>query len=188
MKPALLLAAALLALPSAQAQDSLALDRPSHDPVQMWLTGAAGGSENGLQGGFEVSLGFPAIGGAASVQYVEGAQFLSDAPLKNHRMVNVLFGWVLDEGPLRARVGAGLGYIDGVQHVGWARDKLVDGWLGDYCNCEESAFSGLNVPVRADVLVKPFGFGGAGVFVQANFNRAWSFSSFGLQVALGDLR
>lgn len=189
MKPAFaFLALTLFAAPASVGQDRLSLAAPSDVPLYVWLTGTAGGSENGLQGGVDLNIGFPTVSGSATAQYVEGRQFLSDAPLKSHRMISVLYGWMIGDGPFLARVSAGVGYIGGVQHVGWDRDTLVDGWLGAYCNCPEAAFGHLNVPMRADVLVRPFGAMGAGIFIQANYNPTRSFVSYGIQVGLGKLR
>ncbi len=155
----------------------------------IWLSGGGGGSENGIHGVLGLSLHLPRNPFTFSVQYADGSQFFDDAPLKKHRMVNALIGLSASESLLMGHLSVGIGYMEGIEHVGWRRDALVDGFLGRHGNFPERAFGHVNFPIRADALIKPFTNAiGIGPYVQASVNPTRSFVSFGIHLSIGNLR
>lgn len=155
----------------------------------VWGTVGAGGSENGGHGSFELSISGASSPATVTVQYVEGNQFLSDAPFKKHHLYSILLGVRTSERLLTGRFLVGLGYIDGIEHVGWSRDKLDHCFIGCSGDFEERPFAHVNIPLRMEGLFHPFGNGiGSNLYVQANLNPTRSFVSFGLAVSLGKFR
>ncbi len=163
---------------------------PARTP-RLWLSAGLEGSENGFEAVGELSFRFDHAPVVLSVQHARQLpDFIgtTDTPLEAYHMTNVLASVVASNRVAAARLSAGVGYMTGIEHVGWSADKLVDGFLSRTGNFPEQAFSHVNLPLRADLLVTPSGVFGGGVFVQANVNPTRSFVSAGLQFALGNLR